>query len=105
MAAFGPRVLRAFRDKRGGWTLVTPAGDYLEVRNPAARCLWNILSQGATLNEMVIRLAERFPTVPQGRLRTDILEFLNQLQSRSLIASRRSPHRSGEEKGQGRPAE
>ncbi len=93
--------LRAFRDKRGVWTLVTPAGDYLEVRNPAGRCLWNVLSRGATLNEMVIRLAKRYPTVPQGRLRTDILEFLNQLRSRSLIGSRRSPDRGGGKEGPG----
>jgi hypothetical protein len=96
MAANGPSArapryrwrprLRVFEDKRGGWTILTPAGEELRLGNEASVLIGQALAAGATEDEILERLAGAFPDAPGDRLRRDLRGFLADLRDADLIA-------------------
>jgi hypothetical protein len=79
------RLTRAFENKRGGWTALSRTGDFLELANPAALCIWEALALGGTVEELTQTLAGRYPRVGTERLRRDTVAFLTVLREAGLI--------------------
>lgn len=79
--------LRVFADKRGGWTILTPAGEELWLGNPAAAAIGEALATGATEADILERLTRAFPDAPRDRLRRDLRGFLAELRDADLIAA------------------
>jgi hypothetical protein len=82
------RGIRAFADKNGGWTLVTPGGEFLSLRNVASLCLWESLAEASDVSALTERLQRRFPEVPAGRVREDVFGFLRDLEAHGFIEIR-----------------
>jgi len=79
------RLARAFENKRGGWTALSRAGDFLELVNPAALCIWEALAHGGSEEELAQTLRGRYPHVGMERLRRDTAAFLAVLREAGLI--------------------
>lgn len=80
------RLLRAFEDKQEGWTLVTDAGVFFQLSNPASVTLWEAIGgRGAMLTEIVALLAARFPQTDESVLFRDAQRFLAQLQQLDFV--------------------
>jgi|WetSurMetagenome_2_1015567.scaffolds.fasta_scaffold303818_1 hypothetical protein len=77
--------LRVFADKRGGWTILTAAGEELRLRNAAAVAIGEALAAGTTEAECLERLARAFPDAAPDRLRSDLRGFLAELRDADLI--------------------
>ena len=80
-------AVRAFENKRGGWTVFSRAGDALEFQGGAALYLWEALAAGARPDALIAGLADRFPTVVPSVLRRDALAFLAALEEAGLVVS------------------
>ena len=83
------RGIRAFRDKQGGWTLVTRHGEFVCLRNAASLRLWDALAEPSDEDALVERLRSCFPEVPPERLRCDAQDFLRELEALGLVTVRR----------------
>jgi len=74
------RTARAFEDKEGGWTLVTPAGMAMRVTGAAAVHAWESLQgQGRAVCELAPELAALFPRIPLEQITQDLLTFTSHL--------------------------
>ncbi|MBP6875396.1 MAG: PqqD family protein [Candidatus Eisenbacteria bacterium] len=78
-------AMRAFENKRGGWTVLSRTGDALEFQGAAALHLWEALEAGARREAVIAGLAARFPAVDPLILRRDALAFLAALQEAGLV--------------------
>lgn len=85
-----PACLRAFRDRAGGWTVISPAGACLQLRTAPSLIVWEALEAGETVGGLRARLAERFPDVAGARLEADLRTFLRSLEANGLV------HRAGD---------
>jgi len=80
------RTARAFEDKLGGWTLVTPRGLAMRVTGPAAIYAWERLqSADCTTWELAADLAQRFPGISAERIEQDLIVFHGHLMENGFI--------------------
>lgn len=80
------RHARAYADKEGGWTLVTPWGLALRLTGGAAVGAWEAFQGGgAVLGELATDLGRRFPGIPPERVLRDLLDFTAHLLSAGFV--------------------
>ncbi len=79
--------LRVFADKRGGWTILTLAGEEVRLGNAASAAIGEALATGATEAEILERLARVFPDASRERLCRDLRGFLAELRDADLIVA------------------
>ncbi len=81
---------RHFPDKQGGWTLVTPAGERLRLRNRSSRILWQaMMEEGASEGQLIDRLCEHFPDTSPTTVAADVRAFLRHLVGLGFVRIRR----------------
>jgi len=74
------RIARAYEDKEGGWTLVTPLGLAMRVTGGVAVVAWEgYRGRGCAVCELAAELALLFPRIPPEQILRDLLEFTAQL--------------------------
>ena len=80
------RTARAFEDKEGGWTLVTPAGMAMRVTGAAAVRAWESLQGRAhAVCELAPALAALFPRIPLEQITRDLLTFTSHLLAAEFV--------------------
>jgi len=74
----------------GGQDLLIPLGSKvldmngLVVLNPTGRCIWELLAEERSLDELVVAVTERFD-VDAGQARTDTAAFVEDLSRKGWI--------------------
>jgi len=53
--------------------------------NGTGAAIWKEISGGASSDEVVTRLSDRYPAIPKERLESDVHSFLSQLAARGLV--------------------
>jgi hypothetical protein len=53
--------------------------------NGTGAAIWKEISGGASSDEVVTRLCDRYPAIPKERLESDVQTFLSQLAARGLV--------------------
>ncbi len=75
----------------GGENLLVPIGSQVMdtngilTLNAAGSCLWDLLAQDRSVDELAAALAERFDVEPE-RAHTDVLTFLDEIRKLGLLA-------------------
>lgn len=78
-----PKV-RSIASNEGAVLLHLERGRY-ESLNGAGAAIWSDLKSGASSEEIVSRVCERFPQTPPARIESDVARFLSELASRGLV--------------------
>ena len=73
------RLVRAFEDKRGGWTLVTGDWKSMRIESPVGVLIWEALKEWTTLDGVTSLLRLHFQGVDPGVIREDAAAFLAEL--------------------------
>jgi hypothetical protein len=85
--------LRAFRNKAGGWTCITAAGESVELRTASTLLIWEALTEGTRFDELLAELGRAFPDEPRHRLAADLAAFLGELERGGLVHRSPDPSR------------
>jgi hypothetical protein len=98
MAGYGPdeRPVRnreaAFRRMEGHEVVILPSGASTHVLNPAGSLIFEMLDGRHTVNEIVAAIRDEYE-VDEERARTDLAEFLAELESLGMMSARPAPRR------------
>lgn len=82
-ASIHPKV-RFIANQEGAVLLHLERGRYQSL-NGAGAAIWSDLMNGASSEEIVSHVCDRFPREPQDRVESDVARFLNDLASRGLV--------------------
>lgn len=82
-ASIDPNV-RFIANDEGAVLLHLERGRYQSLNRTGA-AIWGDLMSGASSEEIVSRVCERFPQTPHDRVRSDVDRFLTALASRGLV--------------------
>jgi len=78
-----PKV-RFIASPEGAVLLHLDRGRY-ESLNGTGAAIWSDIESGASSDEIVSRVCQRFPRAPQDRVEADVSRFLSDLASRMLV--------------------
>jgi len=82
-ALIHPNV-RFIANQEGAVLLHLDRGRYQSLNGTGA-AIWGDLMSGASSDEIVSRVCERFPQTPHDRIRSDVARFLDALAARGLV--------------------
>jgi len=82
-ALIHPKV-RFIANQEGAVLLHLERGRY-ESLNGSGAAIWTDLMAGASSEEIVARVCERFPQTPRDRVESDVARFLSALAARGLV--------------------
>lgn len=71
----------------GAVLLSTREEVYFGLNRTGAR-VWELLQEVETLDDLCVELREDFPDAPNGQLRKDVVELLDELEELGLLAAR-----------------
>jgi hypothetical protein len=77
-------MVRTVSTPEGAVLLQLDRGMYRSL-NATGRSIWNAIDEGATLDEIVARLCDRYPAIPRERITADVHTFIANLQARGLV--------------------
>lgn len=83
-ALIHPKV-RFIANQEGAVLLHLERGRY-DSLNGTGAAIWGDLMGGASSDEIVSRVCERFPQAPRDRIESDVVRFLSDLASRGLVS-------------------
>lgn len=76
--------VRFVLNPEGAVLLDLERGHYQSLNGTGA-AIWKEISGGASSDEVVTRLCDRYPAVPRERVESDVTMFVSQLASRGLV--------------------
>jgi hypothetical protein len=82
--------VRFVSNPEGAVLLHLERGHYQSLNGTGA-AIWKEISGGASSDEVVTRLCDRYPAMPRERVETDVSTFLSQLAARGLVTLEAAP--------------